>query len=142
MTVEFFVEGVPATKGSMKIVRGNGPKVRITPDSELTKRWATTMAWAARVALCGRSFGDAPVMVDLDFTLPRPKTVTAPWPTAKRDIDKLVRNVLDALTGIAWIDDGQVVRVTAAKNYPDDRHKRVGCAIRIVDLTEERVPHG
>jgi Holliday junction resolvase RusA-like endonuclease len=33
------------------------------------------------------------------------------------DLDKLVRAVLDALTAVAYRDDGQVTRITATKEY-------------------------
>jgi crossover junction endodeoxyribonuclease RusA len=47
----------------------------------------------------------------------RPKTVNRPEPSVAPDLDKLVRAVLDGLTAIAYRDDGQVVRLTAAKQY-------------------------
>jgi len=31
------------------------------------------------------------------------------------DIDNYVKTILDALNGIAWVDDNQVVKVTAIK---------------------------
>jgi crossover junction endodeoxyribonuclease RusA len=51
------------------------------------------------------------------FTMMRPKTVNRPEPSVAPDLDKLVRAVLDGLTAIAYRDDGQVVRLTAAKVY-------------------------
>ena len=44
-----------------------------------------------------------------------PKRVTRP--TKKPDTDKLLRAVLDSLTGIGYEDDAQVVRVIAEKQY-------------------------
>ena len=41
------------------------------------------------------------------------------------DIDKLCRGVLDALTGVVFADDAQVVRLTAGKNYGGDSHTHV-----------------
>lgn len=40
-----------------------------------------------------------------------------PYPTVKPDADKLERAVLDALTGVAWVDDAQVIDVRARKVY-------------------------
>ena len=37
----------------------------------------------------------------------------------KNDLDKLVRSTLDGLTGIAYIDDCQVIRLVASKKYAD-----------------------
>jgi Holliday junction resolvase RusA-like endonuclease len=33
------------------------------------------------------------------------------------DLDKLVRAVLDALTGVCYLDDSQVTRIEAEKNF-------------------------
>jgi len=41
----------------------------------------------------------------------------APRHVGKPDIDKLCRAVLDALTGIAYADDSQVVALDASKVY-------------------------
>ena len=64
---------------------------------------------------------DGPVRCRLKFLLPRPKTVVRQRPTGRfdGDIDKHVRSVLDALTGIAYKDDSQVVEVSASKYYTD-----------------------
>jgi Holliday junction resolvase RusA-like endonuclease len=35
------------------------------------------------------------------------------------DLDKLIRAILDALTGVVWRDDGQVVDIVASKVYAD-----------------------
>src|SRR5690606_17463457 len=85
----------------------------VVHDSKRTKPWAEAVSWAAKAALQGRSFGASPVMVYLDFVMPRPKghlgtgknagqvRAGAPGiPTTKPDIDKLARLVLDALTGL------------------------------------------
>lgn len=37
------------------------------------------------------------------------------WP--RKDIDNLEKAVLDALNGVAWHDDSQVVRVVKSKSY-------------------------
>jgi crossover junction endodeoxyribonuclease RusA len=59
------------------------------------------------------------VRVMLDFALQRPKSL--PKRTSqhlkKPDIDKLARAVLDALTGILYRDDSEVVRLDVTKRY-------------------------
>ena len=39
------------------------------------------------------------------------------FPTAKPDLDNCVKLVADALNGIAWLDDSQVVQVIATKLF-------------------------
>ena len=40
-------------------------------------------------------------------------------PTKKPDIDNIIKAVLDALNGVAYKDDTQVVQVMATKKYRD-----------------------
>lgn len=148
--VRFFVCGIPAPKGSMRAFVSRGSRrVVMVHDNVRTKPWSEAVGWAARAAICV-SPSKKPMGVWLDFTMPRPASHStstgklrkgAPqWPVAKRDLDKLVRAVLDALTGIAWVDDGQVVRVHAAKHYQDSANPllaSVGCLVRLVELHEE-----
>lgn len=63
---------------------------------------------------------DVPLAVDIVFHLPRPRHTRYPVaPLGKPDVDKLIRGVLDALTGAAWQDDAQVVNVNADKVWAD-----------------------
>lgn len=39
------------------------------------------------------------------------------WPAVKPDVDNYLKTVLDALNGVAWKDDAQVVDVAIAKRY-------------------------
>ncbi len=121
----FFVPGTPAPKGSMRAFqhRSTG-RVVTTNDNAKTKPWMERIAWQAKAD--GVRPSDAPIAISLSFCLPRPKghlgarglLASAPRkPTKKPDLDKLIRCVLDALTGIAWADDAQVVSVTAWKRY-------------------------
>lgn len=108
-----FVPGAPAPQGSKRHV-GRGVLV------ESSK---AVGPWRERVALAAHAHGvelieDGPVLVRLDFVMPRPrsapKTRTAAA-TKRPDVDKLARAILDALTGIAWRDDSQVIELSATK---------------------------
>ena len=59
------------------------------------------------------------VEVHIVWTLAKPKSTPkrVTMPTKKPDADKLMRACLDALTGVAYADDSQVVRATVAKQY-------------------------
>lgn len=50
----------------------------------------------------------------------RPKRVESEPDTFKPDVDNVAKNVLDALNGIAWDDDSQVVELLVRK-YPRTR---------------------
>lgn len=70
---------------------------------------------------------DVPIVVNLIFGMPIPKSTSkskakvmiegAVKHTKKPDIDNMQKAVLDALNGIAWEDDSQIVKVTAEKEY-------------------------
>ena len=104
----------------------------VMPQSKKVKAWRQLVARQARAARAdcllpiekGR-----PVGLVLWFTLPRPKSVrkTEPPPpdalaAKKPDLDKLERAVLDALTGIWFDDDSQVVDINSSKRValPDE----------------------
>ena len=80
----------------------------------------------------GHSFGDCPVSVELTFSLPRPnghyrtgknsdvlKDGSPGHPVTKADIDNYCKGTLDALKGVAWDDDKQVVELMARKVFGD-----------------------
>jgi crossover junction endodeoxyribonuclease RusA len=132
--VTFRVDGVPAPKGSTKAMRHRTTgRVIVTETNPHTRPWAALVrdaAWAVR--LTGRELDPSitfprgtAVHLGVTFLLPRPvslpKKVRAH--TKKPDLDKLVRAVKDALTGVLWSDDSQVVTMTVAKRYagPDER---------------------
>jgi crossover junction endodeoxyribonuclease RusA len=92
----------------------------ITHDNTRTMPWRRLVAERARDAIAAPIAG--PVDITLTFWLPRPPSVSAkrrPTPCCKPDLDKLVRAVLDALSGIAYVDDAQVVVLMAGKRYAD-----------------------
>ena len=77
--------------------------------------WRKVIADAALVAGCKPI--DSPIIISMRFILKRPKSVTRKHPTVPPDSDKLVRGCFDALTGIAYKDDSQVIKLTASKEY-------------------------
>lgn len=105
MNVSFEVDGMPVTKGSWKPGRGRGGRIVLRPDNDGEASWAKQVGWAARQAMrCPLEPSKlARYRVELEFTLELPK-----GRAGRRDIDKLARSVLDALTGIVWADDEQV----------------------------------
>ena len=80
----------------------------MTHDNVHLRAWRQAVGWALRAALPGEpTAGD--VTVKLHFMVQPRRQGDAP------DLDKLCRAVLDALTGIIWIDDKQVVVIEARR---------------------------
>lgn len=78
---------------------------------------------------CGKYFGEKALIVDIiaNFPIPKskPKTIRQEMlagrirPTVKSDADNIAKAVLDALNGIAYHDDSQVVCLAVGKWYSD-----------------------
>jgi len=123
IALSFTVYGKPAPQGSMKAFRNKYTgRAMLTSDNKLLKPWRQEVAQTAML-FWKQSFDVAtPVQVELDFYFARPKSASVkrrPGMTVKPDVDKLVRAIFDALTGIVIHDDSQIVNVTARKHYGD-----------------------
>jgi crossover junction endodeoxyribonuclease RusA len=107
----FFVKGKPVSQGSLKFIRGHAIHVK---GRELA-------LWRGTIAAMARSTNITKIQVGVDmdllFIFNKPKTVKRNEPFVRPDLDKLIRAVLDGLTGVAYEDDQQVVRLTAQKAY-------------------------
>lgn len=147
--VRFTVPGLPAPQGSKRVVRG---RLIDANHAALRPYRAAVAAAAAKAvglplddpdalqgALEGHTPVREPVAVELRFGLPRPaghwgtgrnagvlKPSAPAYPAVKPDVDKLTRAVLDALTGVVWVDDAQVVRLYTDKVYAAMPHTTVG----------------
>ena len=113
--IEFFTPGKPAPQGSKRHV-GRGIMVESSRD---VGAWRERIAIAAHNTMRSTGWGivSGPVTVTLGFILPRPKNAPKVTPAAMKrpDLDKLVRAVLDAVTGVVIADDSQVVALHATK---------------------------
>ena len=129
--ITFRVDGLPGTKGSVRAFafRGAHGKLRATVvnDSKKAAPWAALVSHAAARAMEGRDPWAGPLSVAITFYLPRPKShfkrngelkPTAPrFVATKPDGDKLLRCSWDALTGIVFRDDSQIVEWSGSKVY-------------------------
>lgn len=107
-TVEFHVPGKPAPQGSKRHV-GRGILVE---SSKEVGPWRERVALVAHNAMAGRALYAGALAVELHFVLPRPKSApkrSTPPAVKRPDADKLARAVGDALSGVCYVDDAQVV---------------------------------
>jgi Holliday junction resolvase RusA-like endonuclease len=134
--ITFTVRGTPAPQGSKSYLGAStGGKPMFRESSRRIPAWRADVR-AAGEGACqgdGGTYPDAgPVAVELAFRWPRPKghygsgrnaevlRGAAPLlPAGVPDLDKLARAVLDALTGVVWDDDAQVVDLRLSKRYAD-----------------------
>lgn len=135
MTVlSFTVYGVPQPAGSKRAFpnRKTGGVI-VTDDAAGSRPWKQEVAHTANASVTSYGWPRAtrePVRLDVTFVIPRPKghhgtgrnlgTVkgSAPaWPGVKPDATKLLRAVEDAMAGIVYYDDAQVVQQAVYKRY-------------------------
>ena len=149
MKIDFTVHGVPQPQGSAKafIPKGWSSAV-ITSDNKTLKPWRQDVAALAgeamQLANSGGHPSDGPVIVTCVFWFAKPRSTPrrVTHKITKPDVDKLVRGILDALTGIVFRDDAQVVECHAYKAFADAPGARiivedaVGCAAGVRSAAE------
>jgi crossover junction endodeoxyribonuclease RusA len=139
----FVAYGLPAPQGSKRHV-GNGVLVE---SSQNVKPWRTDVKHAALACLPLDWNASGPVSLSIIFRFKRPashigkKGVRPSAPqhnTSARhgDLDKLQRATFDALTGVAFNDDRQVVSVNASKRYCVDEEPQ-GAVITLMLLSPD-----
>ncbi len=148
-SIEFTIHGQARPQGSKRAyamrTKDGRSIARVVDDNPHLKDWRQQIA-ATALQAWGESPLDlsVPVMLSLQFVRQRPAShygsgrnsgklkASAPaCPTSRPDTLKLGRAVEDALTGIVWTDDSQVVRHELSKSY-GDRH----CVVVRVEVIE------
>jgi len=144
--MEFTVLGTPAPAGSKRgFVNKKTGAVILTDANKNAKPWQAEVRNAAWEALPDHwLLMDGPVKLTLRFYRPRPKAhygtgrnsrvlkdSAPPYPTGRPDALKLARAVEDALTGIIWRDDSQIVVELLEKHYGEPAR----CEVVVEDFT-------
>jgi len=132
--LHFHVRGQPVPQGSVRAyVRGD--RAVVTSVTTPLALWRHAISIGALEAMAGDGPWSGPVGLALGFTFPRPASHFLPansrravpelrlgapeYVATAPDLDKLYRAVLDALTGVLYLDDRQVVRLSGDKSYGD-----------------------
>ena len=140
-SIIFFVPGIPVPKGSKsaypwRTKDGARSGVAITETNIKKQRpWRLDVAYCAmearqRAGLKGWMDREA-IALSLQFVFVPPKTKRKDrmYPVVKPDLDKLERTILDALTGVIYRDDAQVVDVLKSKRYTRPEDDRPGVLV-------------
>lgn len=122
MSPRLWVAGKAAPQGSKRHVGGG----KMVESSKAVGPWRERVS----AELAQLELGEptrAGVVVNMRFVFTRPKSHlrvngeprdSAPRvPASRPDLDKLVRAVLDSMTALVFVDDGQVVGLNVAKEY-------------------------
>ena len=149
--VSFHVVGTPVPQGSSRAFltrsRTGPPRAIITSASKGLPLWRGLVSQAAMQVAPSPPWS-GPIALDVTIRLPQPKSRSrfrgrgkerheVPlYPDRRPDIDKLVRALLDSMTGIIFEDDAQVVRIAAVKEYGSPP----GVSVTALRLPTEGVP--
>lgn len=124
--ITFLVEGKPQGKARARTFYDKrvGKMRSITP--EQTKSYEDLIRWSYKAA-GGQYMGEKLISVDIQAFYSIPKAFSKVKandaingnirPTTKPDCDNVIKAVLDALNGVAYYDDKQVVSVSCNKYY-------------------------
>lgn len=101
------------------------PRAILTSDNSDLKGYRSVVGAVARNALVRAHLPEpmagkhVAVAVEVRFTFLKPASVTRKRThvVVRPDADKCLRSTLDALTGILYVDDSQVVEIVARKQY-------------------------
>lgn len=127
--VSFTVVGSPVPAGSKSVGhrRDGTPFLRPAPNGSQHRDWRLRVADAASEAMDGRPLLDGPLVLEVAVFRPRPKghyrrdgSLSAegercPYPATRPDLTKLVRGIEDAILGVVFREDSQVVVQRNAK---------------------------
>lgn len=125
--LRFTVPGKPVPQGSMRaFLPRNCSRPVVISDNQKLKPYRIEVG-ACAVEAISKISGKmplypekSPVQMRVTFYFVRPKSAkNRQYPTVKPDVDKLLRAVCDALNGIVWHDDAQLIWSHAEKLYGD-----------------------
>ncbi len=128
-TIHLFIPGNPVPQGRPRAcIRGKHASVYEDAKSKDWKKTIAVHAWAyIRECSPGEKWHqsawqliDTAIKLNVEFRLLRPKSVSVkkrPDPITRPDLDNYVKAVKDALTGVLWRDDSQIIELEAKKVY-------------------------
>ena len=123
--VTITVPGLPIAQPRHKATTIGGAARMYLPGSHPVHAFkaAVALSWGPREMRTG------PLHVVIDCRFPMPQTHAKkigkkPWPamTSRPDCDNLAKSICDALNGIAWLDDKQIVALDVRKIYAPPGH--------------------
>lgn len=132
--ITFIVEGKPQGKARARTFYDKrvGKMRSVTP--EQTKSYEDLIRWSYKAA-GGQYMGEKTLQVDIQAFYPIPQSFSKAKrndaiferirPTTKPDLDNCAKAVLDALNGVAFYDDSQVVDLTIRKFYGETGYLKI-----------------
>ena len=134
--IEFVVYGKPAQMGSKKAFVRGGRAIITDDNSEKRKQWANAVSSVAAEVMRGRDLISSPVQLRALFYFRRPNshygsgrnatTLKSSAPelhSQTPDLDKLIRCLGDALTGIVFRDDALIWSMVISRHWTEKQER-------------------
>ncbi|MBC8522204.1 MAG: RusA family crossover junction endodeoxyribonuclease [Methanomicrobia archaeon] len=127
--IEFVIEGNPVPKGRPKAARVGKRAILYTPKK--TREYEAHVASVAKDYAPDGGLLTGPLRVFLSFYLKKSKGLSKRivHHVKRGDIDNYVKSILDALEGVIYKNDSQVVELHATKSYGEPRVE-----VKVVEL--------
>lgn len=137
--IRFSVPGDPIGQGRPRFTRKN----RIPYDPPKSKQYKAKVQREFQKVYRGKPFkGDIGVAITAWFGVPKSYTVKRKLaclqgverPHKKPDADNIEKGLLDALNGLAYLDDKQIIELQISKRYAQTGQGRVDVKIEEYDM--------
>lgn len=127
------VFGLPVPQARPRAFQTSAGRIRMY-DPATCKDWKRTVL-AQVLPAKPPAPAEGPLVMDLVFELPRPKSAPkrVQHPTTRPDLDNLLKAIKDALRGVVYRDDSQIVALTATKKYGE----APGVSIRVAHVVAQ-----
>ena len=128
--ITFKIIGIPVPKGRPRFTRDAGFVRAYTPLK--TRRWEKIIRGQA-VSYRPEYLWEGPIIMTLTFMMPRPKSLPKKviYHIKKPDLDNLVKTIKDALQGIIYKSDSQIIITNSEKKYTLDEY---GVAVKMEEM--------
>jgi len=124
-SVNFTVPGTPVGKGRPRFARHGAHVVAYTPDK--TVNFEVVVKVMASQAMAGRALLTRPVSLHIDMFMPVPPSWSRKrrdlafsgliGATTKPDVSNVLKAIEDAINGVVYLDDKQIVGGGFTKQY-------------------------
>lgn len=125
MGVDFVLLGVPIAKARARVTMRGGKPRAYTPQK--TREYEARIRAAAMDVMGGRKPLDGPIHLEIEAFMPIPESWSRSrkleaglhiiMPTSRPDLTNIAKAAEDALNGVVWKDDSQIVQLISSKEY-------------------------
>jgi len=100
------------------------------------RNWKDYIKVLARAALKKPFAREVPLYAEIKVYLRRPISSKRPYPSVRPDLTNYIKGIEDALSGLVYYDDGQIISMNISKLYINDPAK-AGAWIMIGEIVPD-----